>query len=302
MAESIGQSDLYPYLTAFADGELDAAQNLKVLDYLAAHPEAISLMKEQQKLRLEAARVIRSNTPPAPASLRECITRLCSAAPVGLPQTDQRNPPTTGATALVTPKWPRSGWMPSVAAMLLLVGGGIIGAMMRGAGPTAAPGPHDAPLAALPVPLTLVDSVVRVHVDCSRFVAPLHAAKFPQELGPLATAIRQDLGRDVPYPDLSTIGYELIGAGPCHAPLKGIAHLLYRSTAKDVRDTLSVFVQPYTAQLTLEPGKAYLVSLPGAAHPVLAWRTERVIYFAIGDDLEPVRGVARVVGIASILP
>ena len=82
------------------------------------------------------------------------------------------------------------------------------------------------------------------------------------------------------------MGYKLVGAGPCRKPLEGTVHLLYRSTVKDVNDTLSIFVQPIDAQTQLEPGRFYLVSDPASAHPMFAWRTARRAYFLVGDEME----------------
>ncbi len=84
------------------------------------------------------------------------------------------------------------------------------------------------------------------------------------------------------------MGYKLIGAGPCRKPLENTVHLLYRSTAKDLNDTLSIFVQPLDAQSKLEPGKFYLVSDSNSAHPMFAWRTERAAYFLVGDEMETI--------------
>lgn len=34
----------------------------------------------------------------------------------------------------------------------------------------------------------------------------------------------------------------------------------------------------------MQRGKVYLVSAPDSPHPMLAWRTEDVVYFVVGDD------------------
>ncbi|MDQ3440021.1 MAG: hypothetical protein M3478_06685, partial [Planctomycetota bacterium] len=151
------------------------------------------------------------------------------------------------------------------------------------------------------VPPSTVAAVTGVHVDCSRFAAHLHNAEFPKELGARSAAVEQDFSRDTPYPDLSGMGYKLIGAGPCRAPLANTVHLLYRSTVKDLNDTLSVFVQPVDAQPKLEPGKFYLVSDPASAHPAFAWRTAGAVYFLVGDEKETTERARAALAVAAKL-
>ncbi len=75
-----GEPNILEQLTAFADGELDAAQNLGVLRYIASHPEALELMDQEQRLRMAARRVVRDRTPAATPALRARIEALAASA------------------------------------------------------------------------------------------------------------------------------------------------------------------------------------------------------------------------------
>jgi len=277
MTDPLDQDNIREYLTAFADGELDATQILAVLDYIRAQPETLDLIMQQQKLRVAALRTIRATAPPVPAALCERIAALAAAESIE---------PEPARAAVAATRWTRPPWLASVAALLFLVIGLGIGFAVLGPwggasekNVAAAPQPYD-------VPPTTVAAVTAVHVDCSRFAAHRHDGRIRKDLGELSAAIKQDFSGEAPYPDLSAMGYKLVGAGPCRKPLEGTVHLLYRSTVKDVNDTLSIFVQSIDAQTKLEPGRFYLVSDPASAHPMFAWRTARAAYFLVGDEME----------------
>lgn len=270
MSEMIGEDNIQQYLTAFADGELDAAQILAVLDYLAEHPDGLRLMQTQQRLRLAADRAVRTLTPPPSADLRRRLEALAPPA---------------------TPWHRRMNWrLPAVAASFLVVGM-VVGRMLLAPRPSvqqpivvaAKEMDEDA------VPAVTVAHAMRIHADCSRLQEGLHTAGYPKELKGLADSVARDLVRTEPYPDLSGLGYRYIGAGPCADPLKDTIHLLYRSAAPGSKHAVSVFVQLHRGQLPINPGKLYVVSGPRSPFPMYAWRTEHIVYFLIADDEATVR-------------
>jgi anti-sigma factor RsiW len=151
-----------------------------------------------------------------------------------------------------------------------------------------------------PVPATLVADVTRIHVDCSR--APdLHTAAFPKELGNLQGSLEKYLGRPVPYPDLSSIGYQYIGAGPCAKPLENMAHLLYRHKGGPITDTVSLFVQRDGSLMDLQEGKVYWAAGKDAAHPMIVWRRDNMTFYLVGDADQPVLQAAQVMGVGAPL-
>ena len=249
MDKILNESNIHEYLTAFADGELDAAQILAVLNYLATHPEALEMMRGQQQLRLEADRVVRDNTPPVPNELRQRIQSMAEKTDTLVEKAPI--PSATPVSSNTSPRRRKHVWF------------------------------------MVAIPPTLITSVTKIHVDCSRFEPQLHAGPFPTAppYDTLAKEVKEEFHSQVPYPDLSSIGYSLIGAGPCRKPLENTVHLLYGSTKPTVRDTLSIFVQPYTAQVQVEPGHMILVS-GDVPHPMFVWRSDRAVYFLVTDDLE----------------
>ena len=268
MAGPIGEHNIHEYLTAFADGELDASAILSVLDYLAAHPEGLELMRNQQRLRVAAGRAVRAGAPPVPAALRQRIESLASASTAAVPR---------------PPAGPRpSRWRIPLVAAAFLLAGLLAGRWVLAPKPTT-------PVVVAPardpiVPVSLVVQASRVHADCSRLTAGLHAAGYPKEMSGLSRAVQEDLGSDNPYPDLSDIGFEYVGAGPCSAPLQNTIHLLYLSKDRAKHKAVSVFVQPNTGQFELRPGNLYLLSGPRSTFPVFAWRSDSVVYFLVTDD------------------
>ena len=270
MAERTGEQILRQQLTALADGELSSRQILEVLDHLATDPSALSWLKGEHRLRLEAQRAILEQTPAVPAELRERISKIASQVAVA-------------GKISPAPLWQSHAWRLASLATAAMIAGILIGFFAHAPDAIPVTGP---PMAAV-VPIALAATITHIHVDCSRMTAA-HTAPFPRELATLSADVQADLQRSEPRPDLSKIGYRFVGAGPCAKPLQNTAHLLYESQGGNAHDTLSIFVQPNTGQFSMQVGKVYLVSPPDSSHPMLAWRTDRVVYFLVGDAIQVV--------------
>lgn len=261
------EPNIHERLMALADGELDPAQAPAVQAYLAEHPEAAATVIAHQQLRARSHDVLRSSTPPVPAALLADIAGLAVRAGAG-----EATPSRFGRFV-----------RPAAAAAVLLLVGGVVGALLpsfadRWRADTA------------PVPASMVHRITDTHVLCSRRL-PKHTGNFPSQLASLTATVCSDLRRQQPYPDLNDMGYQFVGAAPCTDGGKG-AHLLYRSTDPDVTDSLSIFMQPCDGTLPLEQGRLYLVSGADAVHPAVAWRTQQVIYCVVGNEAQPVRQAA----------
>ena len=288
MSEALNESNIQAHLTAFADGELDAAQILEVLHHLSAHPEALEMLRIQQQLRLSAFRSIRKVTPPVPDDLKRRIDAI-----VANDASDRDE-----SKRIIAQK-AGFGWVWRGIAAAVLLGIGIYTGNLLPwhKAPTSVSNPE----LASGIPSTLIAAVTRVHVDCSRFAPQLHSGPFPTTapLGALATDVEKEFHTQVPYPDLSSIGYSFVGAGPCRKPLENTVHLLYRSVKPTLRDTLSVFVQPYKGQVTIQPDRMILVGGADSAHPSFVWRTQNAVYFLVTDDLQIANQARDVMQIAS---
>lgn len=286
MEEPIGEHNIHELVTAFADGELDDSTILTVLEYLAAHPEGLELMRNQQRLRMAAGRAVRTQTPPVSAALRQRIGGLATAVPEApAPRRSSR--------------W-LTRWRVLTVAAACLAAGMLAGRWL----PVAAPPPQVVitPPRKSVVPVTLVAEASRIHGECSRLAEGLHTAGYPKEMGRLKQAVRDDLDSRNPYPDLSAIGFWFTGVGPCRAPLADTIHLHYRARGGFHPKTLSVFVQLYSGQVELEPGKLYLLSGPRSPFPMLAWRTESVVYYLVADDLDTAQRARELISVAPSPP
>lgn len=268
-------SDSHPLshdLSAFADGELDPAATRRLLQQLLDDPAAVERLRRVQQLTAAARRAVRSHTPPVPDALRDRLRALADPPP-----------------ADAAPR--RWAWFARAAAAVVLLAGGLwIG---RSTKPPATPRPDV--VAADVLPAGVVARAEEIHGFCSRLAAGLHAGGYPADVAALAGSVQADLHSDHPYPDLTPIGYRYRGAGPCGNPLVDTAHLLYRSVRAGSVNAVSVFVQPWRGQYPLAAGRLYTVSVAQSPFPMLAWRTEHVVYFLLADDAATERAAVALV-------
>src|SRR3954469_18817478 len=90
MAERIDPTNAPRYLSAFADGELDAGQGMAVLQYLSGHPEAAARVEAELKFRQAVGRTM-SDVPGPSQGLRDSLAWLevkDDAAAAATPPTD----------------------------------------------------------------------------------------------------------------------------------------------------------------------------------------------------------------------
>ena len=256
-------------LSAFADGELDATATRRLLRHLLDHPAAVDRLREYQQLSIAARRAVGGITPPPSDALRARLSQI------GSPPANDTAPP-----RLNVRRNPWIGLGRSAVAASLLLGGIAVG--YRAARPAAPIGPVARTAEVLPA--SVVARAEQVHAECSRLAMRLHAGGYPADVAGLAASVERDLGSTNPYPDLRPIGFRFRGAGPCGHPLADTAHLLYRSDRPESDAAVSVFVQPWHDQYPLAAGRLYTVSVAQTPFPMLAWRTDRVVYFLLADD------------------
>lgn len=283
MRTPIGDHNLDQHLTAFADGELNAAQSVALLEYLLEHPGSVEssllMMRDQQRLRLAAEHLVRAESGPLPEALRERVTGLSVAA---------ADPPTArgrGAASRLR-VWP---WL--AAGVVLLFLGALVGRFaLQHPRPRVVVGEPE-----LVVPVVMIVKAGRVHAECSRLAEELHSAGYAREYGALADAVERDLAGPNPFPDLSQIGYRYVGAEPCPDTPHGTVHLLYRESGPQPQGAISIFVQPNAGQFAIEPGRLYELAGSRSPFPMFAWRTEQVVYFLLADDGDAAARALRVI-------
>lgn len=72
----ISEEDFLQKLAAFSDGELDLQQRIEILEYVAANPDAITLMIAQEQFRADVRAQICRFLPQLPLSLNRRLQEL----------------------------------------------------------------------------------------------------------------------------------------------------------------------------------------------------------------------------------
>ncbi len=282
MDRKLDHDEVRGYLAAFADGELDVEQNLRVLEHMAMDPQSTRRVMHQQQLRQAVGRVIRGDAPGAPADLRGKV----EAALADVPATN--TPRSTRAPRSVLAVIGR--WAPAAVAAVLLVSALTVLRTADSSGPAVAG-------ADVLFSAAKVQEFGRRHVSCSRMLDRLHGSElFPRQVSQLPGALTAYLGDSGPVLgslDLTGLGYRFVGAGKCLVPGTGSVHLVYEAAERTARsDSLSLWIRAYDGKTDIEPGKLYTASGPSAVHPVLVWRVGDVVYYLVGDGPEQTRVAA----------
>ncbi|MDB5318820.1 MAG: hypothetical protein JWN40_451 [Phycisphaerales bacterium] len=248
-------------LMAYADGELDAAAAERVRAHVAVDPAAASKVALHNKLREAGRRAVQGMA--VPAELRRRVEEMAGrAADVEKPSRD------AGAA-----RW-RIGFRLAAAAVLVIGIGSfaVWSRVNRGA---------EVVRGSAVVPVAWVASTSHVHINCAKHAAHF-APQFPRTLAELPDSLRGYLGHDAKCPDLSKLGYQFAGCGPCAVPGGKTAHLLYKP-ASGVGGAVSLFVQLDRGQLALEEGKVYLAKDGGDGTEMIVWRGAGVVYYLVGE-------------------
>lgn len=279
MAESLNEHESRKYLAAFADGELNVEQNLKVLEHMAINPTATRRVMHQQQLRQAVDRTIRRQTHPTPEALKQQIQKLVADTPAADPTTA---PSPTGRTERTSVLARIGRWAPLAAAALFFIAALVV---LNSANQPSSPGLPQ--VAQGLVPNSQYAMFVKRHLGCSRMIDKLmHMELFPQDLKALPASLATYLGGGTtPGLDLSSIGYEFYAVGECNVPGKQSVHLIYH--AKDDptgHDALSLWVRRYSGSPAIEANRVYYVEDAGP-NPLILWRQGGMIYYLMGNSL-----------------
>ncbi|HEX7010078.1 MAG TPA: hypothetical protein VF184_08850 [Phycisphaeraceae bacterium] len=297
MRQPIENNQIRRYLAAFADGELDVEQSLRVLQRMAMDPQMTKRVMHQQQLRQRVAQAMAEPAIKAPPELRRRVVELAQEELVQVELTQQTPQPgrRVGGPAVVgkgTGARSMAGeirrWLPAAVAALLLMANLAVFYWDRSSGSRSA---------AQPVPIlnaNELEQFSRRHVLCSRGIAqPDPAAQLPQQVTALPAALQRYFGRavDLPPLDLSSLGYQLAKAGTCAIPGPGSVHLIYQASAASGRsDALSLWILPDDGRTTppMQAGALYTLAGPSKAHPMLGWKHDGMAYFLMGDSMGPI--------------
>ncbi len=275
-------------LLAYADGELNEDRRAAVQRALAENPNLAAKIDELTQLRKASRQAIHNATPKAPDSLRQMIADLdIDSEPI--PFNDKAKPINDSATRHKT--WPWRTTLSAVAAMLLIVVGASLYVMSLNSNTNLGPIQEKKTYTLA----QLAESVTNKHLACSTLEDHFIDPDFPRSVSDLGPAAEKFMSQPVLTPDLSSIGYEFAGAGPCHVPGGQTLHLLYQST--ETGNFISLFSQLHPWKIDLEDGHHAIGAGPDAEHPMLIWRSGGIIYFLVCDDFGACEKAAKAMGL-----
>ncbi|MEL7086898.1 MAG: hypothetical protein AAGL98_00400 [Planctomycetota bacterium] len=287
------------FLPAFADGELDVEQNLRVLEQMAMDPANTKRVLHQQQLRQACARVMGDPAVKCPDTLRQQIAELGAAAEQDEAGNVESRPDAgadySGSDKLdsdTAPGTPYEGrpvlatlgrWVAPLAAAALLAVVGTVGLSayrsQAGGGYTA-----DGLISA-----SLAERFGDRHTSCTLGEGmPAQTELFPAELDQLDESIARHVGPQIGGAalDLSSLGYDYQVAGLCPVPGDNAVHVIYKSA--DDR-ALSLWIKAYDGKPTLDPGVPYIPPQEHSGRPMMVWREADMVFYLVGDVMDDVK-------------
>ncbi len=279
MSGSLDDKTVRKYLAAFADGELEVEQTLKVLEHMAMNPEATRRVMHQQQLRQAVQRAVVDAAPDVTPELRAAVARIAEEAPAASAEPSE--------TPRATPARPTAlRWIPAAAAALLLVAS--VAVFLAAREEAAAPG-------GTAVPASLAKRLQMRHEECSAQIQRLQGqSDFPADLVELPAAVVHHVGGGaIASLDLTALGYAFEAAGKCSVPGKPAVHMIYRALPETGRDdALSLWIKAYEQVPDIRENRLYFGTDADAPQTILLWRRGHVIYYLVGDTSAPMDRVA----------
>jgi anti-sigma factor RsiW len=268
------------FLRAFADGELDVEQSLRVLEHLAQHPRDTRVIAHQQQLRQALERVLRAEAPAPPQALRDRLETLASLQLRDDLRDDAQGPRTRRW------RWTMlKQWTPALAAAVLLAASLTWTSFFLPRDSTGGLASGLAPGEAVVMGVRQAAVFQRRHGACSQDPSQVHSRGFPQQPDAVTQELMRVLHTPTPPPvDLRGAGFELVVAGRCVLPGRDSVHLVFRrSRADGMAESLSVWMTPYRGQGELPEGRVLCVT-SDRREPVLVWRQGEVVCYVVAES------------------
>lgn len=196
-------------LLAYADGQLHVARRGDVEAYLAEHPEAAAKITEWRR-QTDALQALYGHIDKEPVPPRLDVHRLAETA--------RRE------------RW--GNWQQMAAAIVLVAGGGIGGWAMRTVSvPTAGSVP------------ALMSAAIDAHELFT--VQPVHPVEVAAaESGHLTSWLSNTIDRHLVMPDLSGLGYKLVGGRILPGDASSAAQVMYQDAAGQ---RVTLYITPHLA-------------------------------------------------------
>ncbi|MEQ9459944.1 MAG: hypothetical protein RIG82_03185 [Phycisphaeraceae bacterium] len=292
-------------LMAYADGELDVEQTIRLLGVeglCAEDRESVAVQERLRRACRDCMCQASGKAPPAPAELRACIEAALAAEGSGGDsggwQRDQG-----GVLAVI------GRWAPSAVAALFLLGSLAVWTLMLSPGGDErdvllAGGVSGARLAGgslvLPVSNGL-NAFAAQHGACAKDSSKImRQVVLPKEVMALPGALHEYFGDsfDQTLPmDLSVMGFRFEQAGNCTVAGEGSIHVLYKPVAGagSPETGLSLWISPTAGPIAGELAEGVLYSASsGDGKPIFLWRASGLSYFLVGDQPVATRAAAAI--------
>lgn len=290
------QCEVRTFLPAFADGELDVEQNLRVLEAMAMDPTHTRRVLHQQQLRKACAKAMDRPDCRCPEELRKQIASLCSIPHAPHADTEPNLSGLGGGDE--APGFPRDTherspilarigrWAPAAVAAVLLIGALVV--FFASANSATAPlGVADARLA----------KFTSQHKACASDVTRLRpGVENPSNVEQLPGTIDDyfgDGGGSIEAGlDLSSLGYRFERVGACSIPGKNAVHIMYKADDPAGGErSLSLWIKPDGEGLNLEPGRVYTADADNG-QPLVVWQRLGRMYYLFADMPDDARRAA----------
>jgi len=267
------EKDIRKYLPAFADGELEVEQNLRVLEHMAMNPRATRRVMHQQQLRQAVDQSVRGATPATPEALKRKIARMANEAG-----------DSDAAAPIRRARFRLAAWVPTAIAALLLIGAGVL----YYAAATRSAGVGNTRVAARPslaMELPVLNDLIAKHELCVHPLEELYnGAIFPREIENVPAAVRNVFGKDsYTLLDLTDLGYRYADAGVCPIGSGKAVHVLYRKI-NNPTDRISLWIEPDDGHLDIKRDTPYAVTGKQTSHPIIMWCHGGMTYYLVSDS------------------
>ena len=310
MDKPMNSQEARKFLPAFADGELDVEQNLRVLEQMAMDPVNTRRVLHQQQLRRACARVMADPAVKCPDALRDRIADLAGTAERDTPAGNPARRPDAGTASSGSevsrtdpafdgrdsrPVLATIGrWAAPLAAAAVLAVVGTVGLnAFRGAS-----GVSDYTADGL-ITASLAEKFGSRHASCALGeTSPYNAKLFPAEIDQLDESLAQHVGQELDGAalDLSELGYDYQVAGVCPVPGDNSVHVLYRNPDGKA---LSLWIKAYDGQPTLDPGVPYVPPQAHSERPMMVWREANMVFYLVGDVMDDVKNAQPAIHLAT---